>query len=508
MPSDGPDNDIDFPTFLDLWNRSQGMATPAIHRRMAAWLGERWAGGDRRLLLMAFRNSGKSTVLGLFAAWLLATDPNRRILVLAADAMLAGRLVRHTRRVIEQHEATSALRPPTADQWSADRFTVARTLELRDPSMLARGITGNITGSHADIVVCDDVEVPNTSDTAGKREALRERLREMEYVLNPDGLQLYAGTPHSFYSIYAEALRPEEGAEEPFLAGFMRLELPLLDEAGLSIWPERFTPEAIAAIRRKSGPNRFASQMLLLPMSPEEGRLDPEKLVPYADELEYREANGVASLWLEGRRLLSASCWWDPSWGAPGKGDASVVAAVFSDDDGTRWLHRVRYLTHDPVLAKAAAGDLRNSELGQMCRDVAAFMRELYLPSIRIETNGIGTGLPAMLRAILAETGTSGAVIEETSSVPKARRILGAFDAILAAGKLRAHGSVWDTPFVQEMREWTPGSNGRDDGLDAVSGCLNSEPQRLFKGASGPRPERTEWRPGAPPVHAPADFEV
>lgn len=501
------EDEIGFPEFLKVWNQSQGLTTPAIHRRMAEWLAERWRMGDRRLLLMAFRNSGKSTVLGLFAAWLLATDPNRRILVLAADATLAGRLVRHTRRVIEQHELTATLRPATADQWAADRFTVARTLELRDPSMLARGITGNITGSHADVVVCDDVEVPNTADTPGKRQALRERLREMEYVLNPDGLQLYAGTPHSYYSIYADTVRAEEDAEEPFLAGFARLELPLLDEAGRSLWPERFTPEAVAAIRRKTGPNRFASQMLLLPMSPEEGRLDPEKLVPYEAELDYREANGMASLWLDGRRLVSASCWWDPAWGAPGRGDASVVAAVFSDGDGIRWLHRVRYLTHDPALAKRSATH-RDSELGQMCREVAAFMRELHLPSIRIETNGVGKSFPGMLRDILQETGTPGTVIEETSSLPKARRILNAFDAILAAGRLRAHAGVWQTPFVAEMREWTPGARGRDDGLDAVSGCLNSEPWRLSAAVPAPRPERREWRPGAPPMVAATEFEV
>ena len=60
-------------------------------------------------------------------------------------------------------------------------------------------------------MICDDVEVPNTAGTQHKRLELRERLREASFVLVPDGTQLYIGTPHSYYSIYADEARPELG---------------------------------------------------------------------------------------------------------------------------------------------------------------------------------------------------------------------------------------------------------------------------------------------------------
>ena len=60
-----------FPEFVWIWNRTQGLATPSIHLRMSRWLHERWIGGDRELVLLAFRSSGKSTLTGLFCAWLL-----------------------------------------------------------------------------------------------------------------------------------------------------------------------------------------------------------------------------------------------------------------------------------------------------------------------------------------------------------------------------------------------------------------------------------------------------
>src|SRR5690606_27440601 len=156
-----------------------------------------------------------------------------------------------------------------------------------------------------------------------------ERLGELDYVLEPDGLLLYAGTPHSFYSIYAAEPRREAGEERSFLDGFRRLEVPLIGPDGASAWPERFPLEAIERIRARTGPARFASQMLLQPMSAEDGRLDPDRLVLYEAELDYREVQGRALLRLDGRRLIAAGCWWDPAFGAPERGDGSVVPAVF-----------------------------------------------------------------------------------------------------------------------------------------------------------------------------------
>ena len=98
--------------------------------------------------------------------------------------------------------------------------------------------------------------------------------------------------------------------------------------------------------------------MMLRPVSIADGRLDPDRLRPYEAELEYREARGMPVLMLGGRRMVSATCWWDPAYGvharqgmaAEGRtGDGSVVAALFSDGEGGYWLHRLRYLTALPA---------------------------------------------------------------------------------------------------------------------------------------------------------------
>ncbi len=492
-----------FPDFVASWNKTQDLDTPALHIRIADWLAARWEKGERELLLLAFRNSGKSTLVGLFAAWLLHRDSNLRILILSADHALARKMTRNVKRIVERHPLTEGLRPAKVDEWASDRFTIARAAELRDPSVLAHGIGANLTGGRADVVICDDVEVPNTCDTPAKREDLRARLDEIEFIVNPGGLKLFIGTPHTFYSIYAHAARPETGEEKPYLDGFARLEIPLLDDTGQSAWSERFPPAKTEALRRRSGPAKFASQMMLQFVNVAEARLDPERMGTYDDELIYAEGNGEASLRLEGRRLVSASCWWDPAYGAPEKGDASVVAALFTDEDGGHWLHRIAYLTH----AGKASGD---DEATQLARQVAAFARDLHLPAVRVEINGIGYWLPGILRREIAALGIRCAVIEETTHTSKDRRILEAFDVALAAGRLRAHRSVRHSPFIAEMREWRADASGPDDGLDAVAGCLLSEPVRLPRrpDAAPKAGARPDWRPGAAPFSAATDFNV
>jgi hypothetical protein len=448
--------------------------------------------------MLVFRNAGKSTLVGIFCAWLLANDPNLRILVLAAEHDLARKMVRNVKRIVERHPLTGKLVPTRPDQWAADQFTVHRPLTQRDPSLLARGILANVTGSRADVVICDDVEVPNTCNTPGKREELRERLAEISYILVPGGLQLYVGTPHSYYSIYAEETREESGEARPFLEGFVRLCIPILDHEGRSRWPERFSLEKIEEVRRQTGPAKFESQMMLQPRSVEEVRLDPARLARYDAPLDYRESNRQAMLSIAGRRMVSATAWWDPAYGAPDAGDASVVAVVFVDAEGSYWLHGVRYLSHDPAQLQTT------DEATQLCRQVAEFAEQMHLPAITIETNGLGRFLPALLRRELNVARVACAVVEQFSHSSKEQRILDAFDPLLAAGVLHAHASVWSTPFIAEMREWRPARRCRDDGLDAVSGCLLAEPVRLRRFAPEPR---RDWRPGGGGRVAAAEFE-
>lgn len=492
---------INFTRFVCVWNSQQGRSTPRLHLEIIQWLDECWRYNDRRLIVLVFRDAGKSTLAALYCAWLLYGDPELRILVLSADQALAAKMTRNVRGILERHRLTRHLLDRRPECWAVDQLTVRRKRVHRDPSLLARGIGANVTGCRADVVVYDDVEVPNTSDTEEKRVLLRERLREIEYVLVPNGLQLFIGTPHSDHSIYSEVPRRDLGESEPFLQGFQRLTMPLVSrKTGEQRWPERFEHGDVDRLIDRTGPAKFRSQMQLLPTRPEDVRLDPDRLLPYDAPIELVSVHGREVLEIGGRRMVSATAAWDPSYGRPDRGDASVVAALFVDGEGHYWLHAIDYLVVRADRSEAV------DEATALCRMVAGFLQRHHLPSVIVESNGIGGFLPALLRQEIRRCGGGIAVIQRAATVSKDRRILEAFDPLLAARRLHVHRSVLATPFLEEMRNWRPGRRGRDDGLDAVATCLLAEPVRLPQVVA--RPAGPTWRNPPIPFQASSEFRL
>jgi hypothetical protein len=59
------------------------------------------------------------------------------------------------------------------------------------------GISGQLAGSRADVIVADDIEVPNNSMTQGMRDKLSEAVKEFDAILKPDGRIIYLGTPQN-----------------------------------------------------------------------------------------------------------------------------------------------------------------------------------------------------------------------------------------------------------------------------------------------------------------------
>lgn len=485
-----------FKLFTVIWNQLQNQTTPALHIEMANWLEAARSTEKTQCLLMAFRSAGKSTLVGLYAAWLLYQNQNTRILVLAADHALAKKMVRNVKRIIERHPCTKHLKPTDKDQWAADRFTIARDAELRDPSMLAKGVTSNITGLRADIVICDDVEVPNTCDSPQKRQDLRERLGEIPYILVAGGQTLYVGTPHDYYSIYASKPRTEIGEEHEFMHGFERLSIPLLNAQGECAWPERYTAEIIREFITQHGKNKFDSQMQLRPVNIAKARLNPDLVEFYNHEIEFDDIV-TKSLYIGDQKMISASAWWDPSL-AKLDGDDSVLAVIFTGEDNNLYLHHLEYIKTDPII------DLDEATL--QCRIVGDILKKYRVPYIQIETNGIGSFLPKILRRVLVGMKGLTKVRGVSSTTNKASRIIEAFDITLASERLKLHERIRSTPFLMEMREWQPNkSRCRDDALDAVAGALRAEPFNIkVTGQKG----QYNWNRKAQPHNAKSDWDV
>lgn len=188
--------------FLYEWNKVLGFQTPKHHETIMNFLVDIFNNEPRRGLLNAFRHSGKSTVVGVFAACVLYHKPETRILILSAESGLASRMVSHVKNILENHPFCEDIIPDVKKEWGTHKITIKRPIGIREPSVICQGISGNITGLRSDLIICDDVEVPNTCNTEQKRINLRERLRELDFILSPRGAMIYIGTPHTQNTIY------------------------------------------------------------------------------------------------------------------------------------------------------------------------------------------------------------------------------------------------------------------------------------------------------------------
>ena len=161
----------------------------------------------RRCIIEAFRGVGKSYVTCAFVVHQLLLDPDKKFMVVSASKARADDFSTFTQRIILELPLCKHLIAKESQRWSKIAFDVAPAKASGSPSVKSVGITGQLTGSRADIIIADDVEVPNNSMTQWMRERLSEAVKEFDAVLKPEGKIIYLGTPQcemSFYNTLTE----------------------------------------------------------------------------------------------------------------------------------------------------------------------------------------------------------------------------------------------------------------------------------------------------------------
>ena len=161
--------------------------------------------GPKRLQIQAFRGVGKSWITAAFVLWTLFNDPNEKIMVVSASKDRADSFSIFCQRLILEVPWLSHLRPKNDDQrWSRISFDVGPAAPHQAPSVKSVGITGQLTGSRADLMVLDDVEVPNNSMTELQREKLLQLVTECESILTPKRQSriMFLGTPQTTFTVY------------------------------------------------------------------------------------------------------------------------------------------------------------------------------------------------------------------------------------------------------------------------------------------------------------------
>ena len=160
--------------------------------------------GPKRLQVQAFRGVGKSWITGAFVLWTLFNDAERKVMIISASKERADNMSIFLQKLIIDTPWLKHLQPKSDDsRWSRISFDV-NCSPHQAPSVKSVGITGQLTGSRADLMILDDVEVPGNSLTEFMREKLLQLCTEAESILTPksDSRIMYLGTPQTTFTIY------------------------------------------------------------------------------------------------------------------------------------------------------------------------------------------------------------------------------------------------------------------------------------------------------------------
>ena len=457
----------DFKLFLQaLWTQLDLPSPTRAQYAIADYL----QNGPKRLQIQAFRGVGKSWITGAFVLWTLFKDPERKIMIISASKERADNMSIFLQKLIIETPWLSHLRPKSDDaRWSRVSFDV-NCSPHQAPSVKSVGITGQLTGSRADLMILDDIEVPGNSMTELMREKLLQLCTEAESILTPkqDSRIMYLGTPQTTFTIYRKLA---ERSYKPFVwtarypkdqekyEGLLAPQLVDDIEKGAEEWnvtdPDRFDNDDLIEREASMGRSNFMLQFML-----DTSLSDAEKFPLKCADLVVTSVNPAtapdAVIWcsdpsnvikdlptvgLPGDYFYSPMqlqgdwnpysetiCSIDPS----GRGTDETAASYISQRNGFLYLHEMR--------------SYRDGYSDNTLLDILRGCKKYNATKLVIETN-FGDGIVSELfRKHLVQTKQSIDIEEVRANVRKEDRIIDALEPILNQHRLIVDRSVveWD----------------------------------------------------------------
>ncbi len=156
-------------------------------------------------MVQAQRGQAKTTITAAYACWRLIHNPDMAVLIVSAGGKQANEISTLIVRMFMSWDVLECMRPDAAmgDRISVEAFDVHYTLKRlnKSPSVACTGITGNLQGKRAGLLIADDVESMKNSMTAVQREQLLLLTKDFTSICSTGDI-IYLGTPQTTESIY------------------------------------------------------------------------------------------------------------------------------------------------------------------------------------------------------------------------------------------------------------------------------------------------------------------
>jgi len=466
----------DFKLFLQaLWEQLDLPSPTRAQYSIADYLQH----GPKRLQIQAFRGVGKSWITGAFVLWTLFNDPERKIMIISASKERADNMSIFLQKLIIETPWLSHLQPKSDDsRWSRISFDVLCSPH-QAPSVKSVGITGQLTGSRADLMILDDIEVPGNSMTELMREKLLQLCTEAESILTPkaDSRIMYLGTPQTTFTVYRKLAErnyrpfvwPSRYPRKDKLSQYEGLLAPQVQEdleAGVEEWsvtdPDRFDNDDLiereAAMGRSnymlqfqldtslSDAEKFPLKMADLVVTSVNPSTAPDTVVWCSDPSNV--IKDLPTVGLPGDYFYSPMqlngewtnytetiCSVDPS----GRGTDETAAAFISQKNGILYLHEMRAY--------------RDGYSDDTLLNILRGCRKYKVTKLVIETN-FGDGIVCELfKKHLQQTGLNIDVEEVRANVRKEDRIIDALEPVLNQHRLVVDRSVIEWDYKSNKKE-------------------------------------------------------
>lgn len=155
-----------------------------------------------RIIIEGFRGVAKSFLTCAFVVWTLWKQRQDKVLIVSASGDRADANARFIKRIIQTIDFLAEMKASKNQLDTQNIFDVGGAVPDISPSVKSIGITGQITGTRADLLIADDVEIPKNSATQAQRDKLSEAVKEFDAILKPGGQIIYLGTPQTESSLY------------------------------------------------------------------------------------------------------------------------------------------------------------------------------------------------------------------------------------------------------------------------------------------------------------------
>ena len=259
QPHQIPDALKDFRNFLYLVWKHLNLPEPTnIQFDIADYI----ASDNNRIIISAFRGVGKSWITSAYVLWRLLLDPSLNILVVSASKNRADDFSTFCLRLLSEMPILLHLKPTENQRQSKISFDVAPALASHQPSVKSLGITSQLTGSRADLIIADDIETSGNTQTQFMRDKLSEAIKEFEAIIKPLDTSkiVFLGTPQCEQSIYNKL--QERGYKVRFWTARYPSE-EQLKSYGSNLAPILLNTWSTEQIGKSTEPTRFDDKDLL-----------------------------------------------------------------------------------------------------------------------------------------------------------------------------------------------------------------------------------------------------